>query len=72
MSLNLVPPIVQQKVQRTRGWSRPTFTQPNTPSPLWSARRSFRVASSPLTLTFASTGTSVTSQVMLNNPQTTA
>lgn len=57
------------KVRRTLGWSRPTSTQPNTPSPLWSDRKSFRAASSPLTLIFASTGTLATSQVMLNAAQ---
>lgn len=51
------------KDQRTRGWSRPTCTQPNTLLPPWSARRFFRVVSSPLTPTSASTGTLVTSQV---------
>lgn len=51
------------KVQRIPGWSRPTFMQPNTPSPLWSGRRSFRAASFLLTQTSAFTETLVTSQV---------
>lgn len=57
------------KVQRTLGWSRPTSTQPNTPSPPWWGRKSFRVASSPLTLISAFTGTLATSQVMLHAAQ---
>lgn len=51
------------QVRRTRGWSRPTSMLPSTPLPRWSARRSSRAASSPLTLISASTGTLATSQV---------
>lgn len=52
-----------KQVQKTRGWSKPTCTLPNTPSLPWWARRSFRAASSPPTRTSESIGTLVTSQV---------
>ena len=59
--------LFSSKVQRTRGWLRPTSKQPNTLLPRWSVRRCFRAGSSLLTPTSASTETLATSQVSSHN-----